>query len=346
VCVFVVGTLLCFVAGERIFHGLFGLRADSPLSSRLAYFGRNSIEIYLVHIIAGSGVRIVLGRPLGIADAATHLVLGTAFGVGLPLFAGPGTKEGRMAAAVSAAHHGEAGNELGTSDMNILRVACLLAGLMCAASLGAMLARPSAKAADLGPPVVLDSIVPKQFGEWKEQPQLFAQVVNPQTQALLDKLYSQILSRTYVNAQGERVMLSLAYGSDQRGELQAHKPEVCYPSQGFTVHANTAASISTAFGDIPVRQLSTSMGSRHEPVTYWFTVGDRIVEGVLYKRFVEMRYGLTGQIPDGLLFRISSIDPEPSHAFDVHRRFVNELLEAVPLEDRKRLSGLGAGPRG
>lgn len=49
------------------------------------------------------------------------------------------------------------------------------------------------------------------------------QVVNPQTQELLDKLYSQILTRTYVNAKGYRIMLSLAYGSDQRGALQAHK---------------------------------------------------------------------------------------------------------------------------
>jgi EpsI family protein len=138
-------------------------------------------------------------------------------------------------------------------------------------------------------------------------------------------------------------MLSLAYGSDQRGDLQAHKPEVCYPAQGFTLHANEPGNLSTAFGAIPVRRLSTSMGPRKEPVTYWFTVGDRVVEGTIYKRLVEMRYGLTGQIPDGLLFRVSSIDADPARAYVVHEKFVNQMLEAIPAEDRQRLSGLGKG---
>jgi len=51
----------------------------------------------------------------------------------------------------------------------------------------------------------------------------------------LDKLYSQILNRVYVNATGYRIMLLLAYGSDQHGSLQADKPEVCYPAQGFAL---------------------------------------------------------------------------------------------------------------
>jgi EpsI family protein len=46
----------------------------------------------------------------------------------------------------------------------------------------------------------------------------------------------------YVNASGYRIMLSLAYGSDQRGALQAHKPEVRYPAQGFTLHGRSGAS--------------------------------------------------------------------------------------------------------
>src|SRR6267378_4531886 len=120
------------------------------------------------------------------------------------------------------------------------RIALLITGLMFAASVGAIVARPTTKASDLG-------------------------------QALLDKLYSQILTRTYVNSAGYRIMLSLAYGSDQRGSLQAHKPEVCYPAQGFALQANEAASIATSYGAIPVRRLLTSLGARKEPVTYWFT---------------------------------------------------------------------------
>lgn len=93
---------------------------------------------------------------------------------------------------------------------------------MCAAGIGAVVARPGTKAAALGPTLSLETLIPRQFGEWREEPQRVVRVVNPQTQALLDKLYNETLSRTYVNAGGDRIMLSLACGSDPRGALQAH----------------------------------------------------------------------------------------------------------------------------
>jgi EpsI family protein len=62
-----------------------------------------------------------------------------------------------------------------------------------------------------------------------------------------------------------------------------------------------------------VRRLFTSKGSREEPLTYWFTVGDRAVQG-WNARLVELSYTLTGQIPDGLLFRVSSIDADQTRA--------------------------------
>jgi hypothetical protein len=52
--------------------------------------------------------------------------------------------------------------------------------------------------------------------------------------------------------------------------------------------------------------------------------------------------GLTGQISDGLLVRVSSIDESPAHAFPVHDLFANDLLAAMPTADRTRISGLGS----
>jgi len=221
------------------------------------------------------------------------------------------------------------------------RIAVALAVLMFAASIGAVVLRPTAKVSDLEPAISLDGMIPRQFGDWREEPQRHVQIVNPQTQQILDKLYSDVLSRVYVNPAGYRVMLSLAYGSDQRGALQAHKPEVCYPAQGFVVHRNESALVGTPYGEIPVRRLLTSLRSRHEPVTYWFTVGDKAVQGQLQKRLVEIRFGLTGRIPDGMLFRVSSIDADPSRAFQAQDLFINQLLHAVSATERKRLSGLG-----
>jgi hypothetical protein len=65
------------------------------------------------------------------------------------------------------------------------------------------------------------------------------------------------------------------------------------------------------------------------------------VQGKLQKRLVDLRYGLTGQIPDGLLFRISSIDGNQDRANQMQDQFVNQLLQAIPPTDRKRLSGVG-----
>lgn len=225
--------------------------------------------------------------------------------------------------------------------MPLARRAFVLAGLMGAASLAAVLARPRARIADAGPPVVLAALVPKRFGTWRDEPQAVAQVVNPQTQALLDKLYSQILTRTYVNGRGYRIMLSVAYGGDQREGLRAHKPEVCYPAQGFTLGHTEPVVLATPYGGIAARRMLAVLGNRHEPVTYWHTIGNRAVDGSLEEKLAEMKFGLTGRIPDGLLFRISSIDPDEARAGRMQEDFVRQLLAAVPPADRLRLAGLG-----
>lgn len=220
--------------------------------------------------------------------------------------------------------------------------ALTLAVLMCAASVGGIAARPSTKAADNGNAVSLETMVPRGFGEWTELREQNAQVVNPQTKELLDKLYSQLLTRTYVNKQGYRIMLSMAYGDDQRGGLQAHRPEVCYPAQGFKLGKVEDGPLATAFGNIEVRRLNTSFGPRIEPVTYWLTVGDQIIRSKFDQRIAEIRLGLTGQIPDGLLFRISSIDNDASRGFAMQQKFTADMMAAVSPMTRKQLSGLEA----
>ncbi len=224
---------------------------------------------------------------------------------------------------------------------SIPAVSWLIGALMLVASIGAILAKPAARLADERS-ISLEQIVPKAFGEWREEPQRFVQVVNPQTQEILDRIYSQVLSRVYVNEAGYRIMLSLAYGSDQRGSLQAHKPEVCYPAQGFALQKNDAALLPTPFGEIPVRRLYTTLGARLEPVTYWFTVGDRAIQGKLEKRLIEIKLGLTGRIPDGMLFRVSSIDGDQARAYRYQDQFIVQLLQSVAPAERQRLSGLGS----
>lgn len=220
------------------------------------------------------------------------------------------------------------------------RLAFVIAALMCGASIGAVVARPGTKVADLGPAISLEAMIPNQIRDWREEPQRIVQVVNPQQRASVDKVYSQILERSYVNADGYRIMLLLAYASDERGDLGAHYPEGCYSAAGFTLQRREESQLTTSFGEIPVRRLFTTKGSRKEPLTYWLKVGDKAVHRS-QSRLVELSYTLTGRIPDGLLFRVSSIDPDEARANQMQDQFINQLLQAVSPAGRKRLSGLG-----
>jgi EpsI family protein len=216
-----------------------------------------------------------------------------------------------------------------------------LLGLMLTTSALTFWMQPRKSLADTRPAVDLASMVPAAFGEWVELPNATAEIIDPQQQQSLEKLYSQTLSRTYANRQGYRVMLSLVYGKTQRGNQQLHHPEICYPAQGFQVLSNRTAQLETPYGVIPVRRLETRLSAaRVEPVTYWALVGEQVVLGSVRRKLVEMRHGVRGYTVDGLLFRVSSVDIVATHAFDQHHHFVSQLLEALSRSDRHRLAGL------
>lgn len=225
--------------------------------------------------------------------------------------------------------------------MNLIRTSIVIALLMAGSAVLSVAARPATKGNDGAAKYLLEEIVPKRFGDWTLTTERDAlQVVNPQTQALLDSVYSQTLTRTYANSQGYRIMLSLAYGDDQRGDLQVHKPEFCYPAQGFDLITIQDGELATAFGSIPVRRLDTRLGARQEPVTYWIAVDDKVVTNKVQRRMIEIQLGLTGRVPGGLLFRLSSIDVSTNRAFKLQDSFVADLLKTVSPVDRRRLSGL------
>ncbi len=217
----------------------------------------------------------------------------------------------------------------------------LLAVVMLAASGAALALRPTHKIAAEGPAVDLEQLIPTAFGEWRSEPANRGQIVNPQQQEMLERIYTQTLTRTYVNARGERIMLSIAYGEDQSDAKQLHYPEVCYPAQGFQVISNVTGEIKTDFGDIRVKRLLTVMGNRSEPLTYWTTVGNKVVVGSKETKLEQMKYGFKGQIPDGLLFRVSSITPDAEEGYAAQQQFIGELVGHVPAQHRLRLAGLG-----
>lgn len=223
---------------------------------------------------------------------------------------------------------------------SFLRAVLVLAVAVASSAL-AFIMQPRHMLADgRHPAVSLSDIVPVSFDGWTIQQSGLQLVVDPQVQATIQKLYSQTLARTYVNGKGERVMLSVAYGRDQRDQLQAHHPEICYPAQGFQILSNHAGALQTAHGLMPVRRLETMLGpQRVEPVTYWLVIADNVTLGGVDKKLKEMRLGLRGLVPDGLLFRVSSIGADSARAFALQDQFVNDLLNSLPSTSRRMVAG-------
>jgi EpsI family protein len=216
----------------------------------------------------------------------------------------------------------------------------LFIGLAMLVAAGLALAlTPREKVADQGPKMDLEAMIPKQFGDWRVADSLAPLMVSPDVKAALNRIYSQTLSRIYVDQAGERMMLSIAYGGDQSDSMRVHKPEVCYPSQGFAVEKLTTGTLDTGFHPIPVRRLVAVRDNRVEPVTYWILLGDVAVANTTIRKLEMLKYGLTGRIPDGLLFRVSSISPDENQAFTEQAGFIDELLKNVSPQVRARLIG-------
>lgn len=216
----------------------------------------------------------------------------------------------------------------------------LLMVLMVAAAAVASVMRPTEILAKTRENADLERIVPKAFGEWRQLEQSSGQVVNPQQTELLASLYSQTLSRSYINPQGAVIMLSIAYGENQSDGLALHYPDVCYPAQGFKVTSTERTTLNTPLGAIPISRLNTELGRRKEPLTYWSTIGNKAVQGGTQRKLEQLRYGFQGQIPDGLIFRVSNITSDAPLGYELQAEFVSQLLSALQPTQRQFLSGI------
>jgi EpsI family protein len=203
-------------------------------------------------------------------------------------------------------------------------------------------AKPTIHLADQVGQPDLESLFPKQFGDWHIDTSMPLILPAPDVQALLNKLYNQTLARTYVNKVGERIMLSVAYGGDQSDGTRAHRPEVCYPAQGFQITANGRGQLQAGGRTVQTRQLMSKLGGRNEPITYWTVVGGQVTTTGTEQKLAQLRYGLRGIIPDGLLVRVSSIEPNMTKGHALQARFVSEMAEAMAEPARARIFGSAA----
>jgi EpsI family protein len=225
--------------------------------------------------------------------------------------------------------------------MNAVRFRALIALVAMIVALGgAYRLTPRIHLSDMRPSMDLEQVFPRAFAGWVIDDRTPVQLVSPDQKRLLDKIYQQTLSRTYVNASGDRIMLSVAYGGDQSDASRAHRPEVCYPAQGFEILASSEHTLEAGTGGLRVRQLIARQGGRVEPISYWLVIGDEAAITGTEQRMRQLDYGLRGVIPDGILVRVSTVGIDPaSRAYGIHQDFIAGLYKAIPKAFSLRIFG-------
>lgn len=218
-------------------------------------------------------------------------------------------------------------------------VGVLVGTLMLCTAVFAQWSRPTIHLADrIGKPD-LETLFPARFGDWRVDTSMPVVLPAPDVQAKLNAIYNQVLSRTYINTAGERVMLSVAYGGDQSNGTRAHRPEVCYPAQGFQIFSSQSGVVDLPGQALPVRQLMSRLGGRFEPITYWIVVGGQVATSHVDQKLAELRYSVKGVIADGMLVRVSTIDQDAARGHAAQAKFITAMAAAVAGTAHERIFG-------
>jgi EpsI family protein len=230
--------------------------------------------------------------------------------------------------------------------MKVNRAQAILAALaILSAAVLAEVIRPRQLMARSSTGLNLEEVIPKQFGNWKLVPDVG--LVTPSEPAkfvqseLEARIYSQEVARGYVDRSGNMVMLLVAYGPVQDYRLKSHLPEVCYRSAGFQVSKKDIADVVYR-NDAPslvLSRLVATIEGRFEPISYWMRVGNDIATGVFDRQMTRLKYGVQGLIPDGALFRVSTINISRDLSYRIQDQFIRELIEAIAPEHRRFFVG-------
>lgn len=184
----------------------------------------------------------------------------------------------------------------------------------------------------------LDAAIPKRVGAYH-----FASssgLVLPPRDELSQKLYDQVLARVY-EAEGQLPIMALfAYGSVQNLSLELHRPEECYPQQGFTITEPETLPLAMSEGTIPASVLTARRTNGYvEQVLFWSRIGTQFPESRMAQSILVARENFAGRVPDGLLVRLSVPTGDRLLGLEAARSFTAELDRALTPLGRKVVFG-------
>jgi len=171
-----------------------------------------------------------------------------------------------------------------------------------------------------------EAMFPPAFGKWRVLP--VSELVMPPESELANKVYQHILTRTYVDDEGVGVMFLAAYNSIQLNNVQLHRPEICYHASGFSIDESRPYDLRVLANDVvPARLVEATRGSRTENVLYWTRIGDEFPQTWTGQRIAMTKANLEGYMADGLLLRLSAINPDAQESVEQMSRFITDMVQ-------------------
>lgn len=227
-------------------------------------------------------------------------------------------------------------------DPRISRRALIVGGALLCAAGGAYAITPRRSEKLLGA-TKLGSLIPDSAGPWRRVNREGIVVAREEEGAPADG-YDQVLTRTYAADGLPDIMLLLAYGSTQGGSLRLHRPETCYPGQGFALREFREVDYRFApdAAVIRGRTFTAVRDERIERVSYWTRVSDRFPLNTAELYAAILASTLRGTVPDGILVRVSAIGGDVSVSDSALSQFLQALVAHSSLRGRQVMLGPSA----
>lgn len=213
----------------------------------------------------------------------------------------------------------------------------VLGGILCLASAIAYARTPVPHSSAISKKG-FEALIPDQVGKWTFETS--SGLVLPPPDAMSDRLYDNLVTKIYASPDSSPMMLLVAYSNTQDGVLQVHRPEVCYPAGGYELTPTRRLTIADGVGGkFPANLFTASRPGREEHVLYWTRIGQDFPLGWRDQRLAVIRANLEGNIPDGILVRVSTIAGTVDEALPHLLQFAAQLNRSMPAKGRALLTG-------
>lgn len=210
-------------------------------------------------------------------------------------------------------------------------------GLAFASVAGVAAARQPSKNVDYLGKAKLEDVLPEKVGRWTFVSN--SGLVVPPEDQLSRALYSQLLTRTYMDSAGNGIMLLVAQSGSQSGILQIHRPEFCYTAGGYTLSPSVPHPVALPGRELPALSISATREARTEQIVYWTRIGNHLPTSWTLQRLAVAMDNLKGYIPDAVMVRVSTYGNDKPLALADIDEFIRALLGIVKPQIRRVLIG-------